>query len=223
MSVARYVGESRDACQTRLFIPPRFRGGWSRAIASGRVGRRYHDPTRLRASRGATLPFQGRDKKSRHAKSPLLFDGAGFAGLPFSVPSSLRISGKPDMRYEGCGAPRGAAVILPCRAPFGARAPLGAPRSGVLRRPGRAFGGFLPALAPGPADPFRSIGAFRASGEAIARAVSQLLAGGPCASGRSPGAARARRIRCPSPAGAAAYPTSRTPLEAPLIGRAKGL
>ena len=43
-------------------------------------------------------------------------------------------------------------------------------------------------------------------GKAGARAVSELLAGGPSASGRSPGAARAREVRFLTPAGTASGP-----------------
>jgi hypothetical protein len=85
---------------------------------------------------------------------------------------------------------------------------------GVLRRPGRAFGGFS-RFAFGPqARPLSEHRTLRASGAQAARAVSQLLAGGPSAPGRSPGAARARGDAfSPLPAGTAPCSVVETPRE----------
>jgi hypothetical protein len=78
--------------------------------------------------------------------------------------------------------------------------------SNVLRRPGRAFGGFLPFLEPSDLDPLSEHRGLSGLGKAGALAVSELLAAGPCACGRGPGAARALGVRIPKPAGTAPDP-----------------
>ena len=49
------------------------------------------------------------------------------------------------------------------------------------------------------------------TGERVALTISELLAGGHSASGRSPGAARALKVRFLEPAGTASSPTDKTP------------
>jgi hypothetical protein len=105
---------------------------------------------------------------------------------------------------------------------------------GVLRRPGRAFGGFsrfafgpqarpLSEHPPSPSGLRRTSRAFRASGAQAARTVSQLLAGGLIAPGRSPGAARARSVRFASPAGTAPCSVVVTPREDALSRTRQGV
>ena len=69
------------------------------------------------------------------------------------------------------------------------------------------------------ADPFPN------RGKRVARTISKLLAAGPSAGGRSPGAARALKVRFLEPAGTASFPTDKTPHDsAPgRIGRGKSI
>jgi hypothetical protein len=104
---------------------------------------------------------------------------------------------------RGDGAPSGAAFFRLPRSLSRTRAPLGAPsqrRYGAGPRflTGRFALPWLSGVAP-----LRGPKATTSLGQALRPAVSELLAGDRSVPGRSPGAARARGIRCPTPAGAA--------------------
>jgi hypothetical protein len=83
---------------------------------------------------------------------------------------------------------------LSCESTLLPRCPrLSARHGGVFRQPGRAFCGWIDFFQPSDLDPLRSIGPFRAERQPIwLLTVSQLLTGGLCVPGRSPGTARAR-------------------------------
>src|SRR3569833_302654 len=110
----------------------------------------------------------------------------GLASLLLPPALSRRISGKPDMRAEGMERREALTWIAPC----GARRLLRetpAPRGA----PSRCHYGSRAALLA--ADPLSR----------VALTISKLLAAGLIAGGRSPGAARARRVRPPPAAGTA--------------------
>jgi hypothetical protein len=100
---------------------------------------------------------------------------------------------------------------------------LSARHGGVFQRPGRAFGGYWPSRRTLRRDPFghRAIpGIGQSQG---LRTVSQLLAGGLSVPERSPGTARAREVRFPTPAGAAPCSTILTPHDSALDKQDKEL
>ena len=145
------------------------------------------------------------------ASSPL-FLVAARGGRSFLVP--------PALKARGDGAPIDATFLVLCRASFSGST--GAHRRAVaasLRRPGRAFGNHRRGVRRPLARPFAGSRAAE-RGRAVWPAISQLLAGGHSASERSPGAARARRVRvslrprAPHPA-----PPSRRLMTAPLDER----
>ena len=130
------------------------------------------------------------EDRPRQASPPLLFEARG--RLHSSPPSRGRHFPHPKTRGM---ARRWAQPSFQCAIPFGIAAPAGAPSR---RSPSGAGPRFLPGIP--------------------ARTVSQLLAGGRSASGRSPGAARVRgcepRPRAPRP-----VPLSRRLMTAPLDER----
>ena len=147
-----------------------------------------------------------------HATAPLLFDGAGFAGLPFRSPpirgvwSAARRCRRSlvPRRFRGAGASRRSTKRFFCLRVRASWFP-----SGPFRL-SRQFGS-SPCRAPvrpGPSDRLSSPAGSLRSGRSTARS--------------GPEASRVRgcepRPRAPLPA-----PLQRTPLEAPLTGRAKGL
>ncbi len=138
---------------------------------------------------------------ARHARdsSPVLFAAPG-KPTSFSLPS----------RYRGCGAPKGA-PLFPCVS-------ISCGDARAFRRATAASSGSRAALLAAvglpeePSDPSPCGGISPSIGQSQGlRTISELLAGGPSASGRGPGTARAREVRFPTPAGAAPCSTILTP------------
>ena len=131
------------------------------------------------------LPLPWRGRVSKRTVSPLFSKARG--GLP-------SLFCPPDKPEDG--APRGAQTVhLAVPALPGERrrpAPRGAP-SRCRTNAGPRFWRLI--------QPFGW----------VAPTISELLAGGHSASGRSPGAARALKVRFLEPAGTASFPTDKTP------------
>ena len=178
-----------------LSYPSPERGGSDAKRRGWGIATSEQTPTRLAAL--ATLPFQGRDKKNaiqfsnsqdsnRHAIAPVFFAAPGTPSSDFVSLDKVEGMERRSAQHRG-SAPCGACASGEIRAP------LGAPSRRFFATPGRAF-------RPRSKDP----------------GVSELLAGGLSASGRSPGAARVRgcepRPRAPHPA-----PPSRRLMRAPSM------
>ena len=122
----------------------------------------------------------------------------------------------PRLKETRGTARQAARQSLCCARPFGTARRLSARRPAFLRRRAALFGSPLR-----PASGLRlrplSGGRARKPRAASRPAVSELLAAGLCARGRSPGAARERGLLA-TPAGAGPIPTSRRNRFAPLTG-----
>jgi hypothetical protein len=214
------IAKKKRPTQHGVLPSPRFTGrGWRGPVSPSRVRGNARPLTRLsRCARKSTSPrIAGRGKK-RACEIARILGGAGYAVVPAPHCEAFFA---PPTKYRGDGAPSGASFGR-SHVPFPAR---GASRRAIaasLRH--RAA---LPATAsshlrPSSTAPFGQPH-FQASGKAMSPAVSELLAAGHSARGRSPGAAR-ELGGCvhPPPAGAASDPTFITPHDSALGGSDDG-
>jgi hypothetical protein len=118
-------------------------GGRPRAAASGGWGRCWRNPTRLFASRRATLPLQGRDKEADMRHRPCsLRPRAGRRLVLLRAPQNPRERGTPKVLTDPrTSTPRD---IEACRNPFCPPFERAAASSPFPRRPARGVFRFAP-------------------------------------------------------------------------------
>lgn len=152
---------------------------------------------------------------------PCSLSGAGCAVSPFLAPALFHAAYRvnPACGCEGNGAPRGAAFVFRA-AP--SRDDAGASRrstNGVRCGAGPRFRGAIRlVVCPSAPVPLSGLSRVRASGKRKAQPSASSWQGIASVPGRSPRAARVRALRRHA-RGRRACPTSRTPLEAPLMSR----
>ena len=181
----------------RVSLYVRLRHGSPLARGRSWVGRARISRFGFQTARFFLIPparLSGGNDKVAHAKSPVFFAAPG---RPSSFPA---VRGLPfPAKNEGMERRAAHQSFVLAASSFGGCGRLSALHRGVLLRPGRAFWRALPP------------------------AVSELLAAGHSARGRSPGAARELGgcVR-PPPAGAAPPPARTTPPERPLAEETMG-